>query len=348
MISGKVCVAPDHLRTRPASHLLQDVQRRAALHMPAGMRRARSSPEQTQRAGIGRIKPGSANIAPHIPRSRSRGVIQMAPPDQRLGLPTVAGAPYGTGDLRPSIQIQGRHYLACMNFSRHHQHETNAASHSSAARHIRSFIEAKSFPCVGAKSALNKDRLHVDAFGPLGSTQGTERLWDALKEYSDNYQDPGQTPVSFIAMFDEAELDELGFERLMWAQLQALHELDCSKGFEWDRKVSGDPGRAEFSFSVAGRAFFVVGLHPGASRKARQTPFPCLVFNFHDQFEDLKASGKYSSMQTAIRKRDTALQGSVNPMLSRFGEASEAIQYSGRAVQHGWQCPFHKRETENA
>ena len=188
----------------------------------------------------------------------------------------------------------------------------------------------------------------MGAFGALGSSQGTERLWDALKAYSDNYQDPGQTPVSFIAMFDEAGFDELGFERLMWAQLQALHELDRSRGFEWDRRVSDDPGRAEFSFSVAGRAFFVVGLHPGASRKARQTPFPCLVFNFHDQFEDLKASGKYSSMQTAIRKRDTALQGSVNPMLSRFGEASEAIQYSGRAVQDGWQCPFHKRETENA
>lgn len=228
------------------------------------------------------------------------------------------------------------------------QQESHAGANSSAVEHIQSFIDARSFPCVGAKSALNKDRLHVAAFGALGTTQGTERLWDALKEYSQNYPDPGQTPVSFIAAFEEAELDELGFETLMWAQLQSLHELDRAKGFKWDRKVSDDPARAEFSFSVAGRAFFVVGLHPGASRKARRTPFPCLVFNFHDQFEELKASGKYSSMQTAIRKRDTALQGSVNPMLSRFGEASEAIQYSGRAVKEGWKCPFHKKESENA
>lgn len=228
------------------------------------------------------------------------------------------------------------------------QQESTVASNSSAFEHIQSFIDAKNFPCVGAKSALNKDRLHVVAFGNFGAMQDTERLWNALKEYSENYPDPGQTPVSFIATFEEAELDELGFEMLMWDQLQSLHEVDCRNGFKWDRKVSDDPAKAEFSFSVAGRAFFVVGLHPGASRKARRSPFPCLVFNFHDQFEELKASGKYSSMQTAIRKRDTALQGSVNPMLSRFGEASEAIQYSGRAVQEGWKCPFHKKEFENA
>lgn len=228
------------------------------------------------------------------------------------------------------------------------QQENNGASDKLSVEHIQAFIDAKSFPCVGAKSALNKDRLHVGTFGDFRSTQGAEKLWEALKGYSESYPDPGQTPVSFIATFDELKLDEIEFEKLMWAKLQSLHELDRSRGFTWDREVSSDPSKPEFSFSVAGRAFFVVGLHPGASRKARQTPFPCLVFNFHDQFEELKASGKYASMQAAIRKRDTALQGSVNPMLSRFGEASEAIQYSGRAVQEGWKCPFHKKELENA
>lgn len=216
------------------------------------------------------------------------------------------------------------------------------------ANTVASFIDAKDFPCVGAKSALNKGRLHTAEFKALGDRSSTEELWNALAKYSEAYPDPGEVPVSFVAVFDDKELDELAFETRLWAQLQALHELDCSKGFNWDRHVSDDPTRAEFSFSVGGRAFFVVGLHPGASRKARRAPVPCLVFNFHDQFEKLKASGKYTSMQTAIRKRDTALQGSVNPMLSRFGEASEAIQYSGRSVKDGWQCPFHKKVAQNA
>ena len=37
-----------------------------------------------------------------------------------------------------------------------------------------------------------------------------------------------------------------------------------------------------------------------------------------------------------------ALQGSINPVLARFGEASEARQYSGRAVLDTWACPFKK------
>ncbi|RYF38094.1 MAG: YqcI/YcgG family protein, partial [Comamonadaceae bacterium] len=117
---------------------------------------------------------------------------------------------------------------------------------------------------------------------------------------------------------------------------------------EWAGDVSDDPEGDDFSFSVGGRAFFVVGLHPGASRLARRAPAPCLVFNFHDQFEALKASGKYATMQDAIRARDVALQGSINPMLARFGEGSEARQYSGRAVSADWQCPFHSKATSHA
>ncbi|MNR56963.1 YqcI/YcgG family protein [compost metagenome] len=53
-------------------------------------------------------------------------------------------------------------------------------------------------------------------------------------------------------------------------------------------------------------------------------------------------------MQDAIRTRDIALQGSINPVLARFGEASEARQYSGRAVEADWQCPFHSKAAKDA
>ena len=45
-------------------------------------------------------------------------------------------------------------------------------------------------------------------------------------------------------------------------------------------------------------------------------------------------------MQHAIRERETVLQGNVNPMLSEFGEESEARQYSGREVSDEWAAPF--------
>ena len=45
-------------------------------------------------------------------------------------------------------------------------------------------------------------------------------------------------------------------------------------------------------------------------------------------------------MQHAIREREMALQGKINPMLSEFGEESEARQYSGREVSGEWTAPF--------
>lgn len=213
---------------------------------------------------------------------------------------------------------------------------------------IPQFIADKSFPCVGAKSALNKGRMQLQEFGALGDPAFTPALHAALGEYSRAYPDPGIVPVSFIAVFQHELLDERSFEQRLWRQLQALHAHDRARSIPWAQDVEDDPDRQEFSFSVGGRAFFVVGMHPGASRLARRTPVPCLVFNFHEQFEQLKQSGKYAGLQDAIRTRDIALQGSINPVLARFGEASEARQYSGRAVEADWQCPFHSKAPQDA
>ncbi|GAA6119823.1 guanitoxin biosynthesis heme-dependent pre-guanitoxin N-hydroxylase GntA [Acidovorax sp. FG27] len=216
---------------------------------------------------------------------------------------------------------------------------------------IHDFVADKMFPCVGAKSALNKGRLHTQSFGRLADPSHTEALYRRLLDFSAQYPDPGNLPVSFVAMFDpetDGAAGEQGFEQALWRQLQQLHEHDVAQGAAWAEGVSDNPEREDFSFSVGGRAFFVVGLHPGASRLARRTPVPSLVFNFHQQFEHLKATGKYTVMQDAIRARDVALQGSINPVLARFGESSEARQYSGRAVEAGWKCPFHSKAPEHA
>ena len=114
--------------------------------------------------------------------------------------------------------------------------------------------------------------------------------------------------------------------------------------------VSADASSATFAWSFAGCAYYVIGMHPGSSRLARQFPYPALVFNLHAQFDKLRAEGKWERMRDTIRARDEAWQGSANPMLSDFGEHSEARQYSGRAVEKDWtppfsakpgRCPFH-------
>ena len=212
---------------------------------------------------------------------------------------------------------------------------------------LSEFIDDAAFPCVGAKSALNKGRMRFAKYSSLGSTTDAISLCARLREFSEEFPDAGTAPVSFIAMFRNPVPDEKTFETALWRHLQLMHEHD-RRNFDWDASVDSDPSSNDFSFSIGSRAFFVVGLHPAASRVSRRAPFPCLVFNFHSQFEALKSSGKFQSMQTAIRARDVELHGSVNPVLERFGAASEARQYAGRAVADDWQCPFTSREAANA
>ena len=202
---------------------------------------------------------------------------------------------------------------------------------------FRSFVAARDFPCVGAKSAMNRDRMEFISLDAFGSAASTSALASELSAYSARHPDPGVDPVSLVALFSGAVESEDAFHDALWAQLQSLHDLDRAD-HAWAEGVSSDPESSQFSFSVAGRAFFVVGLHPKSSRLARRAPVPTLVFNFHNQFEALRASGRYDKLQAAIRQRDIALQGSINPVLARFGEGSEARQYSGKAAGR---CPFH-------
>lgn len=216
-------------------------------------------------------------------------------------------------------------------------------SHSeSAQRLMTSFIAEPSFPCVGAKSALNKHRMRFGHYAALCAATSVAAHCEDLLAFSAEFPQPGDAPVSFISTFGTVDASEREFESLMWRHLQAMHDAD-SRRFAWNPSVSADPARQDFSLSIGGRAFFVVGMHPNASRLARRTPLPCLVFNFHDQFTSLKRSSKFGNLQAAIRARDTHLQGSVNPVLARFGDRSEARQYSGRAVEEDWVCPFRQR-----
>lgn len=204
------------------------------------------------------------------------------------------------------------------------------------------FIAAESFPCVGAKSALNRGQIVFQIEndlrqGPAFSTVAT------LQQFSQAYRSDSPLFQSVVVLFRQpGMLTEMSFESSLWRYLQRMHTLDAAR-YAWDPKVSKDPASADFSFSVGGRGYYVVGLHPGASRSARRFFRPALVFNLHDQFERLRHDGKYEPIRNTIIQRDTQLEGTRNPMLKPFGASSEARQYSGRAVDDHWTCPFHAR-----
>jgi FPC/CPF motif-containing protein YcgG len=206
---------------------------------------------------------------------------------------------------------------------------------------FRAFILDPGFPCTGARAAVNTDCYRFGIYAEMNTQAATAGLAHDLWEFVQERPTFGMDYTTFVAAFVKPEVaDEREWERMLWAQLQSLHELD-REHFGWDATVSSDPDDRGFSFSLAEQSFFVVGLHPASSRRARRFTYPTLVFNPHDQFERLRERGKFERMQQTIRERDLSLQGSLNPNLSNFGELSEARQYSGRAVEPEWRCPFH-------
>jgi len=202
-------------------------------------------------------------------------------------------------------------------------------------------IEDQAFPCVGAKSAAARDMIEVVPAHDITSGWNDVKIHDALLKWAWRYAAEPAGFRSLVVIFDgPTDLTEEEFEQALWARVQSLADKDAWRGQTYDEAVSADPDNPKFSLSFGGQAFFVVGLHPNASRPARRFSRPAMVFNLHDQFEQLREQGRYEKMRKTIISRDVDLAGTPNPMLARHGEASEARQYSGRAVGADWKCPF--------
>jgi FPC/CPF motif-containing protein YcgG len=216
---------------------------------------------------------------------------------------------------------------------------------SDLAIQFRSIISESSFPCVGAKSALAKGQLNILVARDLRSNWDDKRIYEGISEIVKRYHADQNLFQSFAVIFEgPTDLSERDFERHLWNRAESLTNKDVWHGRESDQRVSVDPGDPHFSLSFQEEAFFIVGMHPNASRLARKFVRPVLVFNLHDQFEKLREQGRYEKMREVIIERDIAIAGTANPMLARHGETSEARQYSGRKVDENWECPFHPVE----
>jgi hypothetical protein len=200
------------------------------------------------------------------------------------------------------------------------------------------FVIENDHPCIMAKTIFSAGNYQLHTYEKFGSETAASKIVKDIESYLNEYDFSTNEFFTFIAVFEEkSQFSELEFENLLWEQLKKIHEKDSIK---WDETVSSNPKDDSFSFSILGNAFYIVGMHPNSSRPARKSPKPTLVFNMHWQFEKLREMGVYSRIRNTIRKRDLAKNGSINPMLKDFGKKSEARQYSGRAVDKNWECPF--------
>jgi FPC/CPF motif-containing protein YcgG len=209
---------------------------------------------------------------------------------------------------------------------------------------VVALVSNPQFSCAGAKSVVRQRSYRFGLYRALGDPASASILAHDLYLFTREAPAIGGDFTTMIASFEgPATGDEASFERLLWATLQQLHDLDADY-HRWADDVSAEPGAPDFSFSFAETAFFVVGLHAASSRATRRLAWPTLVFNPHRQFDQLKGQGRFERFRHVIRESERRLQGHINPMSADFGERSEAAQYSGRNVDAEWRCPFAARK----
>jgi len=205
----------------------------------------------------------------------------------------------------------------------------------------RNFIIDKKHPCVMANSVFAMNNFQLEIYDDINSYEVINPILINIENYLNNYDYESKEFQSLIVCFKNNKFEtELQFEEAMWHFLQRLHNQDDTP---WDQTVNPDPNDPNFSFSLKGKAFYIIGMHPTSSRLARSAPYCTIVFNLHWQFEKLRDMGIYDRVKNRIRKRDKELQGSINPVLADYGSDTETKQYSGRAVEQEWTCPFHNK-----
>ncbi|MGZ9931895.1 guanitoxin biosynthesis heme-dependent pre-guanitoxin N-hydroxylase GntA [Streptomyces sp. NC-S4] len=201
---------------------------------------------------------------------------------------------------------------------------------------LAELIGREDFICLGAKAALRRGGVFHRHCGELGSPSGVLDSLAGLGDFLESFEPGDRSFSSFVATFDSMpDQAEQAFEEAVWGHLQGMHDRDSLR-HGWSEQYDSDPASPRFAFSVQGHPFFVVGLHPGASRPSRRFRLPALVFNSHLQFNAMGRN--FFRMRKKIRQRDVTFNGSANPSLLTYRD--EARHYSGRMTAPGWGCPF--------
>jgi FPC/CPF motif-containing protein YcgG len=209
---------------------------------------------------------------------------------------------------------------------------------------IKDHLLRPNYPCIAAVSSFLKGDFLLREYKNFGAGECAASFAEDLLHFKSEQKRLNSDYYSFWAAFpDSTTTSESQFEELLWNELSALHHYEYNKNGtlpKADPKFSSRPSDKNFCFSLGGSAFFVVGMHPLSSRKARDFPYPVLVFNLYDQFQKLISLGTFDSMVQVNRKREMLFEGSLNPMVIKYAQDYETIQFSGKYNHDEWKCPF--------
>ena len=96
---------------------------------------------------------------------------------------------------------------------------------------IREFILDQSFPCVGAKSAVQKGRMTVYVARSIESSWDDVAIQERLMRFAWDYTQEPALFTSFAVVFEgPAGLSEEEFESSLWDRVQSLTDKDAWLG----------------------------------------------------------------------------------------------------------------------
>jgi FPC/CPF motif-containing protein YcgG/predicted heme/steroid binding protein len=199
---------------------------------------------------------------------------------------------------------------------------------------FRSWIQdRKQFGCAAGRTAISRATYGLGVYDkPLGAPGNAAQLAADLETWIPHQTQEwnrGNNYTTFVAVFPNSNADQGGqaFEDALFAELQALHEHDRQP---WPNGYTKDATSMSFQYAFGGRRYFVVGLHPQASRTSRRFEYSALVFNAHEQFGNLKTTGEFAEIKSSTRKNDIRLDGEINPNLLKHPPgAPGAVEFSG-------------------
>lgn len=218
-------------------------------------------------------------------------------------------------------------------------YDSISAEYLVAHEQFRGMMLNESFACIGGASAVRRGNYQFALLPELASEEAIVECCDALRKFVSKFPAASHPVAVFVAAFRGPLCEnESDFESRLWDQLQGMHDSHGQRAW-----FSADDSLAdrddELGFIFDDRNFFVVGMHPAASRWSRRYAWPTLVFNALSHAEHATRLGQFDRMRDRIRSRDQRLQGSLNPTVSE----PQVAQFSGRDVGPDWQCPLRPR-----
>ncbi len=200
--------------------------------------------------------------------------------------------------------------------------------------HFRGMCTSRAFPCLGGQGAIRRDEYIFAVYPALGSAPAVRACASDLADYARDSVKRGEPFNVFVAAFAEGPYPtELAFEDGVIAHLAEMRELDPMP--DATQQLREELAAEDRAFLYAGRNYFPVGFHPGASRLARRFAWPLLAFNDLDFRPSYIDSGKLDHLHELIMNRDLALQGTINESLLL---KDQMAQVSGAANDEKWRC----------